>query len=146
MGGWWWCTAGALAAGHLKRSSAEQYLSAFNMLRDCMCIWCNYHGGTGADGRGCVLPSYGSGCMLPSCTAVPMHCSPHVLPLGCLAGFLLYSLVALGLIIYLIFWVAPVHGTENVLVYLAICSLAGSFTVTSCKVRIASVELDAKWC
>lgn len=50
------------------------------------------------------------------------------------AGFLLYSIVALALIIYLIFWVAPEHGTENVLVYLAICSLAGSFTVTSCKV------------
>lgn len=50
------------------------------------------------------------------------------------AGFLLYSIVGLALIIYLIFWVAPEHGTENVLVYLAICSLAGSFTVTSCKV------------
>jgi hypothetical protein len=50
------------------------------------------------------------------------------------AGFLLYSILALALIIYLIFWVAPEHGTENVLVYLAICSLAGSFTVTSCKV------------
>jgi hypothetical protein len=47
----------------------------------------------------------------------------------------LYSIVALALIIYLIFWVAPQHGTENVLIYLAICSLAGSFTVTSCKVR-----------
>lgn len=46
----------------------------------------------------------------------------------------MYSIVALALIIYLIFWVAPEHGTENVLVYLAICSLAGSFTVTSCKV------------
>lgn len=42
--------------------------------------------------------------------------------------------MALVLIIYLMFWVAPEHGTENVLVYLAICSLAGSFTVTSCKV------------
>jgi hypothetical protein len=50
------------------------------------------------------------------------------------AGFLLYSILALALILYLIFWVAPEHGTENVLVYLAICSLAGSFTVTSCKV------------
>lgn len=50
------------------------------------------------------------------------------------AGFVLYSILALALILYLIFWVAPEHGTENVLVYLAICSLAGSFTVTSCKV------------
>lgn len=55
------------------------------------------------------------------------------------AGFLLYSIVGLALIIYLIFWVAPEHGTENVLVYLAICSLAGSFTVTSCKVCCGAV-------
>jgi hypothetical protein len=55
------------------------------------------------------------------------------------AGFLLYSIVALALIVYLIFWVAPQHGTENVLVYLAICSLAGSFTVTSCKVMAVLV-------
>lgn len=45
-------------------------------------------------------------------------------------------MLGVGLIVYLIFWVAPEHGTENVLVYLAICSLAGSFTVTSCKVRL----------
>lgn len=36
---------------------------------------------------------------------------------------------------WLIFWVAPEQGQSNVLVYLGICSLAGSFTVTSCKVR-----------
>jgi hypothetical protein len=51
------------------------------------------------------------------------------------AGFLLYSFVAVALILWLIFWVAPQHGQDNVLVYLGICSLAGSFTVTSCKVR-----------
>jgi hypothetical protein len=51
------------------------------------------------------------------------------------AGFLFYSVVAVGLILWLIFWVSPEHGQENVLVYLGICSLAGSFTVTSCKVR-----------
>lgn len=59
-----------------------------------------------------------------------LTCAVCVLP----AGFLLYSMLGVGLIVYLIFWVAPEHGTENVLVYLAICSLAGSFTVTSCKV------------
>lgn len=59
------------------------------------------------------------------------------------AGFLLYSIVALALIMYLIFWVAPQHGTENVLIYLAICSLAGSFTVTSCKVRVVLAFIRA---
>lgn len=71
------------------------------------------------------------------CLAVLLPCCPRCVLPRCTAGFLLYSLVALGLIIYLIFWVAPLHGTENVLVYLAICSLAGSFTVTSCKVGAA---------
>lgn len=51
------------------------------------------------------------------------------------AGFLGYSVVAVALIVYLIYWVAPEHGTDNVLVYIGICSLAGSFTVASCKVR-----------
>jgi hypothetical protein len=52
-----------------------------------------------------------------------------------LAGFLGYSVVAVALIVYLIYWVAPEHGADNVLVYIGICSLAGSFTVASCKVR-----------
>lgn len=47
--------------------------------------------------------------------------------------FLAYcSLVVLSLGI-LIVWIAPVHGTSNIMVYVAICSLLGSFTVPSSK-------------
>lgn len=48
--------------------------------------------------------------------------------------FLGYVVFAVSVIIFLIFHVAPTHGTTNVFVYLAICSLAGSLTVMSCKV------------
>lgn len=42
---------------------------------------------------------------------------------------------AVCVIIFLIFYVAPQHGTSSIFVYLAICSLAGSLSVMSCKVR-----------
>lgn len=47
--------------------------------------------------------------------------------------FTLYALCATCLIFYLVFTVAPRLGTSNIFVYLAICSLVGSFTVMSCK-------------
>eukprot|EP00882_Tetradesmus_deserticola_P030010 GHRQ01033662.1.p2 GENE.GHRQ01033662.1~~GHRQ01033662.1.p2 ORF type:complete len:118 (+),score=49.18 GHRQ01033662.1:786-1139(+) len=47
----------------------------------------------------------------------------------------------MALILWLIFWVAPEHGQQNVLVYLGICSLAGSFTVTSCKALGVALKL-----
>lgn len=75
-------------------------------------------------------------CVLPPGLACPPAALPAsaVPALSHTPGFLLYSAVALGLIMWLIFWVSPVHGSDNVLVYLAICSLAGSFTVSCCKV------------
>ncbi|XP_078401259.1 magnesium transporter NIPA1 [Cetorhinus maximus] len=47
--------------------------------------------------------------------------------------FLGYTCIILALLILLIFWIAPSHGSTNVLVYISICSLLGSFTVPSCK-------------
>ncbi|KAJ1915684.1 hypothetical protein H4219_004182 [Mycoemilia scoparia] len=47
--------------------------------------------------------------------------------------FLIYGTLAVGVIVYMIFKVAPTHGTKSPLVYLTICSLAGSLTVTACK-------------
>lgn len=91
---------------------------------------------------GCVL------CITGSITIVlhvpaeqPIESVAQVWNLAMQPGFLLYSIVGLALIIYLIFWVAPEHGTENVLVYLAICSLAGSFTVISCKALGVALKL-----
>ena len=37
------------------------------------------------------------------------------------------------LAVYLIYWVSPVYGQTNILVYIAICSLIGSLSVMGCK-------------
>lgn len=42
---------------------------------------------------------------------------------------------AVSTIVFLIFYVAPTHGTSNIFVYIGICSLAGSLSVMSCKVQ-----------
>ena len=49
------------------------------------------------------------------------------------SGFLLYSLFAILVAVYLIYWVSPVYGQTNILVYIAICSLIGSLSVMACK-------------
>ena len=51
------------------------------------------------------------------------------------AGFVLYAFLALMVTLYLIFVAAPAHGTTNIFVYVGICSIAGSITVMSVKVR-----------
>ncbi|XP_049443743.1 magnesium transporter NIPA1 [Epinephelus fuscoguttatus] len=47
--------------------------------------------------------------------------------------FVLYALSVVLLLVILIVWVAPAHGTSNIMVYVAVCSLLGSFTVPSSK-------------
>ncbi|XP_071198352.1 magnesium transporter NIPA1 [Salvelinus alpinus] len=47
--------------------------------------------------------------------------------------FVTYSLLVVLLLVVLIVWVAPAHGTSNIMVYVSICSLLGSFTVPSSK-------------
>lgn len=56
---------------------------------------------------------------------VTVVCNPTV--------FVTYAVSVLLLLLALIAWVAPAHGTSNIMVYVAICSLLGSFTVPSCK-------------
>jgi hypothetical protein len=51
------------------------------------------------------------------------------------AAFLSYAATAVAVILLLIFYVAPTHGTSNLFVFIGICSLAGSLSVMSCKVR-----------
>ena len=48
-------------------------------------------------------------------------------------GFLLYALFTILVAVYLIYWVSPVYGRTNILVYIAICSLIGSLSVMACK-------------
>lgn len=56
-------------------------------------------------------------------------------PASVLTAFLGYTVFAVSTIVFLIFYVAPTHGTSNIFVYIGICSLAGSLSVMSCKVQ-----------
>lgn len=47
--------------------------------------------------------------------------------------FVTYSLLVVLLLIILIVWVSPGHGSSNIMVYVTICSLMGNFTVPSSK-------------
>ncbi|XP_042271917.1 magnesium transporter NIPA1 [Thunnus thynnus] len=47
--------------------------------------------------------------------------------------FVIYALLVVLMLVVLIVWMAPAHGTSNIMVYVAICSLLGSFTVPSSK-------------
>lgn len=47
--------------------------------------------------------------------------------------FLVYISLVVLLLIILIGWLSPAHGKSNIMVYVGICSLLGSFTVPSSK-------------
>lgn len=49
------------------------------------------------------------------------------------AVFVVYVLLVLLLLLVLIVRIAPAHGSSNIMVYVCICSLLGSFTVPSSK-------------
>ena len=67
--------------------------------------------------------------------------SPSLKVVACRTGFLLYCITAMGVILYLIFSVAPKHGNNNIFVYLAICSLIGSLSVMSVKASLLDFRL-----
>eukprot|EP00112_Aurelia_sp_Birch-Aquarium-sp1_P023738 Seg7190.1 transcript_id=Seg7190.1/GoldUCD/mRNA.D3Y31 product="Magnesium transporter NIPA2" protein_id=Seg7190.1/GoldUCD/D3Y31 len=48
-------------------------------------------------------------------------------------GFICYTVLAAGVALFLIIKIAPKHGKDNILIYIAICSLIGSLTVMACK-------------
>ncbi|XP_062853115.1 magnesium transporter NIPA1 [Trichomycterus rosablanca] len=47
--------------------------------------------------------------------------------------FLSYIALVVVLLIILIVWLSPAYGKSNIMVYVGICSLLGTFTVPSCK-------------
>ncbi|XP_027013177.1 magnesium transporter NIPA1 isoform X2 [Tachysurus fulvidraco] len=47
--------------------------------------------------------------------------------------FVTYVTLVLLLLVLLIGWLSPAYGTSNIMVYVGICSLLGTFTVPSCK-------------
>mmetsp|Transcript_3003 Transcript_3003/g.7847 ORF Transcript_3003/g.7847 Transcript_3003/m.7847 type:complete len:408 (+) Transcript_3003:192-1415(+) len=55
--------------------------------------------------------------------------------------FMVYATFAIGMVVYLIWYVAPLHGTTSIFVYIAICSLAGSLSVMSCKALGIALKL-----
>jgi hypothetical protein len=49
------------------------------------------------------------------------------------AGFVFFCCFAFAFCIYIIVWIAPTHGNKTPLVYVSICSLAGSVSVMAVK-------------
>uniref|UniRef100_A0A3B3ZIH9 Uncharacterized protein n=1 Tax=Periophthalmus magnuspinnatus TaxID=409849 RepID=A0A3B3ZIH9_9GOBI len=47
--------------------------------------------------------------------------------------FILYASLVVLVLLVLIFWISPIHGSSNIMVYISICSLFGSFTVPCSK-------------
>lgn len=83
-------------------------------------VLCTWHNSTGCRHR-----------------ARPQHApSPHTR-----AVFLLYAFTAAATVVWLIYWVAPKHGTTNIFVYIGICSTAGSLSVISCKALGIAIKL-----
>ncbi|XP_074338393.1 putative magnesium transporter NIPA1 isoform X2 [Apium graveolens] len=57
-------------------------------------------------------------------------------------GFIVYFFVVLVASVILVFWVAPHYGEKSLLVYIAICSLAGSLTVMGVKAVGVALKLS----
>ncbi|KAI9209490.1 magnesium transporter NIPA-domain-containing protein [Polychytrium aggregatum] len=61
-------------------------------------------------------------------------------------GFIVYSVLCTGAILYLIFILAPKYGDKHPIVYISICSFVGSFLVLSCQgFGAALVYTAAHW-
>uniref|UniRef100_H2YVY6 Magnesium transporter NIPA2 n=2 Tax=Ciona savignyi TaxID=51511 RepID=H2YVY6_CIOSA len=83
---------------------------------------------------GCVLSILGS-------TVIVIH-APQTEEVADLADmgvklrdpiFVTYAVIVLAVSLYLIFYIAPRHGTSNVMIYISICSLLGAFSVSCVK-------------
>jgi hypothetical protein len=85
--------------------------------------------GEGRGGGGCMAGKTANVIAFVALTQL-RRVLPHTVP----AAFMSYALAATACIVYLVWGVAPSHGSSNLFVYLAICSLAGSLSVVSCKV------------
>jgi len=91
---------------------------------------------------GCLL------CITGSLTIV-LHAPPErhlgsvveVWQLAMQPAFIGYTVFAVSVIVFLILYVAPSHGSTNIFVYIGICSLAGSLSVMSCKALGIAIKL-----
>lgn len=86
---------------------------------------------------GCLMCIVGSvTIVLHSPEERALHSVKEVWHLAAQPAFLLYAILAVALIAFLIFHVSSEHGTSVIFVFIGICSLAGSLSVMSCKVRL----------
>uniref|UniRef100_A0A671S8S6 NIPA magnesium transporter 1 n=1 Tax=Sinocyclocheilus anshuiensis TaxID=1608454 RepID=A0A671S8S6_9TELE len=69
------------------------------------------------------------GCSLCCCGSVVAELEERLMD----PVFLVYISLVVLLLIILIGWLSPAHGKSNIMVYVGICSLLGSFTVPSSK-------------
>lgn len=60
------------------------------------------------------------------------------------SGFIIYFCIVVVAVVILIFQVAPRYGKESLLVYIAVCSLAGSLTV--CHISFCSLTYAYHTC
>lgn len=85
---------------------------------------------------GCLLCIVGSvTIVLHSPEERVLHSVKEVWHLAAQPAFMLYAILAVALIAFLIFHVSSEHGASVIFVFIGICSLAGSLSVMSCKVR-----------
>lgn len=91
---------------------------------------------------GCVLCVTGSmAIVLHAPEERPVESVLDIWILALAPGFVLYSLAALSATLYLIFKVPAEVQMNNILVYVAICSIVGSLSVVSCKALGIALKL-----
>ncbi|KAG1674917.1 hypothetical protein FOA52_014710 [Chlamydomonas sp. UWO 241] len=91
---------------------------------------------------GCVLCVTGATTIVLSAPPErPLGSVVEVWELAMQPEFVTYTIVAVAVIIYLIYGVAPTHGASNLFVYIGICSIAGSLSVMSCKALGIALKL-----
>jgi magnesium transporter len=91
---------------------------------------------------GCVLCVTGSlAIVLHAPEERPLESVLQIWGLAMQPAFLLYALIAVGITLYLIFKVPPEVQMNNILVYIAICSIVGSLSVVSCKALGIALKL-----
>lgn len=91
---------------------------------------------------GCLLCVVGS-------TTIVLH-APEERPIQSVAqiwglatepAFIVYTMTVVGLVLFMVFVVAPRYGEKHILVYIGICSLMGSLSVMSCKALGIAIKL-----
>jgi multidrug transporter EmrE-like cation transporter len=94
---------------------------------------------------GCILCIAGSlAIVLHAPAEAPVESVLQIWRLATRPAFLLYAACATAFSAHLAWNVAPKHGETNILVYIGICSVTGSLSVTSCKALGVALKLTAR--